>query len=177
MDKLFEQAFNYLLLFEGGFSDDKNDKGGITKFGISERSYPNIDITQLTLEEAKNIYYEDFWLKNKCDKIIHTKVAIKLFDISVNTGLKVAARILQRAVRASGIMLSEDGIIGEKTINSVNKIDGGILLSALKSEIAGYYRIIITKNDRLKVFENGWLNRAYADIDYYLTKTNNKDKL
>ena len=177
MDKLFEQAFNYLLLFEGGFSDDKNDKGGITKFGISERSYPNIDITQLTLEEAKNIYYEDFWLKNKCNRVTYAKVAIKLFDISVNTGLKVAARILQRAVRASGIMLNEDGIIGERTIHSVNKIDGEILLSALKSEIAGYYRIIITKNDRLKVFENGWLNRAYADIDYYLTKTNNKDKL
>lgn len=176
MDKLFEQAFNYLLLFEGGFSDDKNDKGGVTKFGISERSYPNIDITQLTLEEAKNIYYEDFWLKNKCDKIIHTKVAIKLFDISVNTGLKVAARILQRAVRASGIMLSEDGIIGKRTINSVNKIDGGILLSALKSETAGYYRLIIAKNDRLKVFENGWLNRAYSDISYYMAKTSNKHK-
>ena len=170
MDKLFEKAFNYLLFFEGGFSDNKNDSGGETKFGISKKSYPEIDINQLTLEKAKDIYYKDFWLKSKCYKIIHPKIAIKVFDISVNTGINTAIKILQRSIRASGGYLNEDGIIGQKTILYANEINEEVLLSSLKSEIAGYYRLLIAKNDKLKTFEKGWLNRAYADMDSIIKK-------
>jgi len=52
----FEPAFEFMLPHEGGYADDPNDRGGQTKFGISKRQYPNEDIRNFTLDEAKAIY-------------------------------------------------------------------------------------------------------------------------
>ena len=57
----FEEAFSRLMGHEGGYSNDPLDPGGETNWGISKRSYPNVDITNLTRAEAKVIYREDFW--------------------------------------------------------------------------------------------------------------------
>ncbi len=61
----FEKAFEYVIQNEGDYVLDKNDPGGETKFGISKRSYPTLNIRDLTLEDAKEIYYRDFWMKGR----------------------------------------------------------------------------------------------------------------
>ena len=61
--ELFDKAMNFVGLMEGGYVNDPIDKGGETKYGISKRSYPNLDIKNLTKEQAREIYYKDFWLK------------------------------------------------------------------------------------------------------------------
>jgi lysozyme family protein len=170
-NEIFEEAFEETMEFEGGYINDLDDPGGETKYGISKRSYPQLDIKNLTLEEAKEILYRDFWMKGPCewvgdiDHYFGPMIAEKLFDMSVNLGVHTAAKLLQRAVRASdeGEDLVEDGIIGPITIAAVKKAvlyDGAGLLGALKSEMAGYYRSLPAKLKEKYLV--GWLNRAYS---------------
>ena len=83
----FEKAFKYTMSNEGGYVFDKNDPGGATKYGISQKAYPTLNIKALTVEEAKKIYYCDYWLKGKIDKINDEIVATQLFDFAVNLGI------------------------------------------------------------------------------------------
>lgn len=158
----FEKAFREVINREGVYVNDPYDPGGETKYGICKRSYPNLNIKELTLEEAKKIYHRDFWKRGKFEDVPDNNVAIKLFDLSVNMGTKTTTIILQRALRAVGISVVEDGIWGPRTqlgIISANPIH---LLAALKSEAAGYYRLIAQKSPTQQKFLSGWLNRAYA---------------
>ena len=56
MNLNFEDAFDRLISHEGGYVNDPLDPGGETKFGISKRSYPTLDIAALTREDARAIY-------------------------------------------------------------------------------------------------------------------------
>ena len=161
-DSNFENAFKTVLKIEGGYVNDPDDRGGETKYGISKRSYPTLDIKNLTEENAKNIYYEDFWIINKCNAINNFWLAEKLFSLSINLGCHKAGQILQRALRSVGKNLKEDGIIGPKTLEATLSADPSMLLASLKSEAAGYYRIIVNSNPSQNKFLIGWLNRAYA---------------
>ena len=71
-------------------------------------------------------------------------------------------KLIQRALRAAGEQVAEDGIIGPITLSAINKADPTDLLAALKSEAAGLYRLIAQANPSQQKFINGWLNRAYA---------------
>ena len=161
----FEKAFEYVIANEGGYVFDKNDPGDATKYGISQKAYPSLNIRALTLDDAKKIYYCDYWIKGKCDKIEDEKVATQLFDFVVNLGYRGATIVLQRSLRACGVLVAEDGLCGPATIYGTNFLKGEILLPSLKSEAAGYYRVIAAKNPNQQKFLNGWLNRAYRKIN------------
>lgn len=160
-DESFAEAFNKTILKEGGYVNDPDDSGGETKYGISKNSYPHLDIKSLTLEDAEKIYYADYWIKNKCN-VINSFLAEKIFDLSVNMGCIQAGKIIQRALRSLGFSLEEDGIIGPLTLSAINKSEATALMSAIKSEAAGYYRLIASVNSSQQKFLTGWLNRAYA---------------
>jgi lysozyme family protein len=157
----FLKAFEYLMHHEGGYSNNPADAGGETKYGISKRSYPHLDIKKLTLDQARQIYFCDFWLKDSYEKIDDENIAIKLFDLAVNMGIPQANKLIQRALRAAGAQVIEDGIIGAITLKAINNADSTDLLAALKSEAAGYYRLIANINPSQQAFITGWLNRAY----------------
>jgi lysozyme family protein len=157
----FQKAFDYVMYHEGGYSKDPNDSGGETKFGISKRSYPHLDIKNLTRDQARQIYFIDFWMKAKCEQIIDENIATKFFDLCVNMGISQAVRLVQRALRSTGISVVEDGIIGPNTLAAINKADPTDLLAALKSEAAGFYRLIAQANPSQKKFIDRWLRRAY----------------
>jgi len=89
----FKEALNFVLKWEGGYSNDPNDPGGETKFGISKRSYPELDISKLTLEQAKEIYYQNYWLKAGCDTLPYP-INICVFDTAVNMGRRRAIEFL-----------------------------------------------------------------------------------
>lgn len=158
----FERAVARVLENECGYTNDPYDSGGETKYGISKRSYPNLDIRNLTLDGAKLIYYRDFWEPQKYKDFDSDELAEKVFDLAVNMGSARANELLQRALRAVGNPVKEDGIIGKITLTAINASNEKALLAALKSEAAGYYRSIVTKNSNQSRFINGWLNRAYA---------------
>jgi lysozyme family protein len=157
----FLKAFEYLMQHEGGYSNNQADAGGETKCGISKRSYPHMDIKNLTWDQARQIYFRDFWLKGKYEDINDENITIKLFDLAVHTGIPQSNKLIQRALRATGVSVIEDGVIGPITLAAINKTDSTDLLAALKSEAAGYYRLIANLNPRQQTFITGWLNRAY----------------
>jgi lysozyme family protein len=160
----FLKAFDYVMMHEGGYSNDHNDAGGETKFGISKRSYPQLNIKDLTRDQTRQIYFVDFWQKGKYEKIEDENIAMKLFDLAVHTGIPQASRLIQRALRAAGTQVVEDGIIGPITLKAINEADSTDLLAALKSEAAGYYRLIANANPSQQKFIDGWLRRAYDNV-------------
>lgn len=155
----FDLAIPVLLKAEGDgqISRDPHDPGGVTKYGISKRSYPTVDIENLTREDATDIYKRDWWLPTY-DQIKSQTIATKLLVLGVNMGTKEAIVCLQRALRATdGRVLVEDGQLGFRTMSEINMVDPQILLAAFKSEAAGHYRLIDNPAEIA-----GWLNRAYS---------------
>ncbi|TXH14233.1 MAG: hypothetical protein E6R03_09765 [Hyphomicrobiaceae bacterium] len=108
--EMFDRAIEFVLLYEGGYVDDPADAGGETKYGISKKQYPNVDIKNLTLTQAKEIYYRDYWLKFHCDKM-PWPLAMVMFDCYVQFNPINPNRWLQ-----SALLLTPDGILGPRTI-------------------------------------------------------------
>lgn len=167
----FESAMKDVLRWEGGFNEIPEDPGGATNFGISLRFYKeNIDpmadrdtIMNLTKEEATDIYKVHFWNPYPYDKLPYI-IAKKTFNFAINMGTRRAFKLLQRAIMAAtGEMIKDDGVIGPKTLKQLGKADPYCVLAALKSEAAGRYRWLILNNPELKVFQSGWLKRAYIN--------------
>lgn len=159
----FDQLIGAVLEHEGGLADDPDDPGGITKYGISLRSYPHLGrdgIRNLTVEQARDIYYRDWWLKLKCPGIENDVIAQKLLDISVHVGPRTGVKILQRALREAGQVVVVDGKIGPQTIGATNRADPDALLAAMRRLQAAHYRTLFKRNPRLTKFEGGWMKRA-----------------
>jgi lysozyme family protein len=151
------KAVREVLENEGGYVDDPHDKGGETKFGISKRSYPGLDIANLTKEQACEIYYRDWWLRYRYGEISNLELATELLDIAVNVGPKPAAMIMQRAVVSSmGEWLDVDGHLGDISLAAINSHPNqGWLLDRFKLlAIENYLKL---RNDR---FLAGWVRRA-----------------
>lgn len=157
---IFEDAIKIVLKHEGGYVDDPHDHGGATKYGISHRSYPEIDIKNLTLEKAKEIYKNDFWKTICGDTIKYQSIANKLLDISVNIGCKPAIKCLQKSIESIGVDydLKIDGIMGNITLNFINICDENELLDEFKDQVADYYKSL--NNSK---YIKGWLNRVYDE--------------
>jgi len=132
---------------EDGYSNNPLDPGGETKFGISKRSYPLLDIKNLTLAKAQEIYFKDYWLTISADKLPQP-LDLFVFDASVNHGCSAAISMLQRVCR-----VPQDGKIGPQT------------LSRVKSVLPHHYlteRAIRYAHDKnLDTFGRGWFNRLF----------------
>ncbi|GAJ46890.1 hypothetical protein HE1_01232 [Holospora elegans E1] len=116
-DERLEHAVSFVLSHEGGYSNDIDDDGGETKFGISKRIYPDLDINALTIDQAKAIYKRDFLEPQLYKDIKDVNLATKVFDLAVNMGSNWAHRLVQRALRATGQDILEGGILGPMTLS------------------------------------------------------------
>jgi len=160
----FTRAVARVLANEGGYENQAADRGGETRFGISHHDYPNVDLRSLTQEAAIAIYFRDFWSRAPFGGL-PAPLAEKLFDLSVNMGTEHGVRCLQRALRATGNHVAEDGVLGDATLAAARAADAAALLAALRSEAAGYYRMTAAQpragQSGERSFLEGWLNRAY----------------
>jgi len=159
--KGFNDAFDFVIGTEGGFGDDEHDRGnwttGVigegecrgTKFGISAMSYPDRNIKDLTIEDARSIYYADYWKPMRCDYVAYAK-AVCLFDCAVNQGRSRSTRFAQRAV-----VVTDDGIIGMQTIGALNRMKNSLFVDLFLKEREKHYRSLST----FERYGNGWLNR------------------
>lgn len=86
----FEKSVEFVLRWEGGYVNDPDDPGGETNWGISKRSYPHLEIKNLTREEAIEIYRKDFWEASGC-QAQEWPVNLVFFDTAVHLGVKKAA--------------------------------------------------------------------------------------
>jgi lysozyme family protein len=90
---LFDHCVTLILKEEGGYVNHPNDPGGETKYGISKRSHPNVDIKNLTVEQAKEIYRVNYWNRISADKL-PPDLALIAFDCAVNQGVGRATQFL-----------------------------------------------------------------------------------
>lgn len=156
----FIRAVERVLTEEGGYVRNPSDPGGETRYGISRREYPRLDLRSLTREQAIAIYYRDFWRKQNYAEL-PAPLGEKLFDLAVNMGPAEAVRCIQRALRACSHRVDEDGVLGPVTVAAARSVAPGALNSALRSEAAAYYRLTAARWRGECEFLAGWLNRAY----------------
>lgn len=152
----FNEAFDRLINNEGGYSNHPDDPGGETKFGISKRSYPQINIATLTRDEAKEIYQRDFWIRGQMDSF-DGAIAFQAFDAAVNHGIETAIRLLQRA---AGV--ADDGHIGPITVAAIKAKTVTDMLMLFIAYRIRYW----TKLSTWPTFGKGWANRAADDLVY-----------
>lgn len=150
----YDIAFEKLIGHEGGYVNNPKDPGGETKYGISKRSYPSLDIASLTLEDAKNIYKRDYWDKVRGDDLpYHT--AFAMFDAAVNSGVTQAIRFAQKVL---GVKV--DGVLGPVTLSK--------MLSVPEKDFAVRYNMerlrFMTTLDTFPTFGRGWTNRIISNV-------------
>lgn len=150
----FDQAFSVLMQHEGGYSNDANDPGGETKYGISKRAYPALDIKNLTLEQAAAIYRRDYWGPAGCDAV-PDPLRMDLFDMAVNSGVKAAVRCLQRAAGETA-----DGVLGPRTLQAVQSIPSTRLIARFNAERLEFMTSLPTWSS----FGKGWARRIAANL-------------
>jgi lysozyme family protein len=145
----FDRAVKFVLDHEGGVADDPLDSGGLTKWGISQASYPTLDIRSLTREDARQIYYNDYWLKCKCSEL-PAPLSLLLFDGAVNQGPSAAVRMLQRALG-----VRPDGVIGPETIAAGHRANPRDAVQELAARRAQQYAL----HPEVEHFGLGWYRR------------------
>ena len=153
--KNFDEIIEQVLEHEGGYVNDPKDLGGETKYGITKRFYPDVDIKNLTIEQATEIYKKDYWDKNKVESLPQNLWHI-YFDMCVNMGKRTAVKVLQRAAVNKGRDIEVDGGLGPMTIGALK----GVELDRVRAFRVKYYVDLITARPEQEKFYLGWFRRA-----------------
>lgn len=187
MSERSDKFIRIVLLLEGGkkYTNDPNDLGAGTKYGISDARDGKVDgladlnndgkgdkpIKDLSEDDAICMYKKQYYDPCKCDLINNELLALHVFDFAVNAGISRSIKYLQKT---AGV--GSDGIFGKQTLEAVNKTDLALPFINVRKE---YYKRIAQQS--LEEFEakikrkattrekltktqykylNGWLNRV-----------------
>ena len=156
MKTTFEEIIEQVLEHEGGYVNDPHDAGGETNFGIAKRWYPNVDIKNLTKEQAKKIYHQDYWRPGKCDSV-PSELRHIYFDMCVNFGRKGAVKVLQQAANSKlRNKIGVDGGIGPATLKSIRNLS----IDRVRAYRVLRFANIVNKKPEQERFWVGWYRRA-----------------
>lgn len=150
----FEAAFRFVLTEEGADTNDPNDPGGLTRYGIAQNKHPDVNVSQLTLAQAKAIYRTSYWQPIHAQEL-PPAVALALFDAAVNVGPAKAVSMLQKAL---GVEI--DGVVGSRTLKAAGR-QGTEVLPRFLANRAAYYLELAEFKPRFRVYLNGWLARCF----------------
>lgn len=172
----FDNSMDRLMVLEGHkFTNDPNDAGGPTKFGVSKLAYPDEDIEQLTYGRAKELYRADFWLPIGGDDIEDEEICFQLFEHAVHSDPPRRPRRAVRSAQLGLIILDQivtfDGVMGPRTTLAINscaypavllKLMNGFQYSQLvvgaKGELE-FYDMVFDRLSQLRAYLRGWLRR------------------
>lgn len=152
----FDVAFDRLIGSEGGYSNDPRDPGGETKFGISKRSYPSLTIAKISRDEAKAIYWRDFWTRIHADELADG-VVFQTFDFAVNSGIETAVRKLQAALG-----VADDGHWGPITRAAAAAMTESDTIMRLNAQRLRF----MARLSNWPAAGKGWANRIANNLDY-----------
>lgn len=158
MSNAFDQSLDFLRQWEGIDSDHEADRGGRTRYGISERAHPDVDIPNLTWEQAVDIYRVNYWGESGAN-MVGPKLGFCLFDAAVQHGPRTAIKMLQRAVH-----VPDDGLFGPVTEMAVQQTKVPHL--EMLAERAKYYSQIVQNDPSQAVFLGGWYRRLVYAVNY-----------
>lgn len=153
---MFLDLIDRVLSHEGGYVNDPRDPGGETKFGIAKRSYPHLNIKDLTRQDAIAIYQRDFWQRVQGDKL-PLPFVFQALDAAVNHGIGNAVRWMQRA---AGV--ADDGVIGPATLAAVARQEPADLVLNFNAERLEFYAKLQTFDH----FGRGWARRVAQNLRY-----------
>lgn len=177
----FKTAFDEIVLIEGGYSDRKNDRGGKTKFGVTEsvaraHGYQG-DMADMPIDVAMAIAKAQYWDILRLDEIdaMAPKIAFELFDTGYNAGVGTAGKMLQRCLNALNRQqvdfpdMAADGVVGPMTVSSLRSylakrsIDGDVVLLRALNCLQGERYISIAEIDKTQE-DNlyGWLRNRVS---------------
>jgi lysozyme family protein len=154
----FTRCFEFCVLAEtggdpnGGYTNDPVDPGGETKWGVSKRAHPSLDIKNLTREQAEKIYKHDYWDRVRGDEL-PLPIALILFEQAVNQGYVGAVKGLQRTLG-----VTPDGVFGPSTMDALNRRTdlSKVVLELCKYRVGLYLTINSAAEEK---FEKGWVWR------------------
>lgn len=171
----FDLVFDRVFGHEGGYTANPKDPGNWTggdinvgelkgtKFGIAANTYPSLDIKNLTSDQAKAIYFEDWWNALGMERF-SSAMQFQMFDAAFNHGMGNASKIYQRAVGAH-----PDGIIGSKTLAASRAMSENDRLFRFLGYRLKFYANLSTFKD----FGKGWTLRVADNLLY--AAEDNKD--
>ena len=152
----FNEIIEKVLEHEGGYVNDPNDRGGETNFGITKKFYPDVDIKNLTKEQAKHIYHTDYWRRGKCDEI-PSRLRHIYFDMLVNFGKRGAVKVLQKAANAKNKdKIDVDGGLGPATLKAIQNLE----LERVRAYRVLRFANLVIKKPEQERFWFGWFRRA-----------------
>jgi len=149
----FQKSMKFVLDAEGGYTNDPVDPGGETNYGIDKRSHVDVDIKALTVEQATDIYFTEYWVRFNCEQFAWPLNCV-YFDSCVNTGNKQSNKLLQRAVGTEA-----DGVLGPKTLGAINSKRADTVANATIDQRQRFYETLAQNRPTLKKFLKGWTNR------------------
>ncbi len=161
----FELALSFTLRIEtgddpdGAYNDRPADRGGPTKYGISQRAYPHLNIRDLTREQAVEIYRSDYWSRARCSEL-PAPIAIAHFDAAVHHGVARAGKIMQATVGAHA-----DGDVGLRTLAALMSFRAGrgdhVAAAAIVETRARFLCRLVDEPDEADQLANlaGWVVR------------------
>lgn len=182
MTEQFKKAYAVTMKNEGGYANDPDDRGGETWRGIARKfwgSWPGwkiIDQIKQTKAPSLNtalaantqlagmvleFYKKNFWDPLKLDQIECAQTGLQLFDISVNSGTSLGAKMLQEAVnhfRADNPIVV-DGKVGPGTLTAANSIGHQQLYEKINVLRAAFYEAIIARDSSQAKFRKSWFSR------------------
>lgn len=164
----FDEAFDLTLSWEGGDRLHRvpGDPGGTTKYGISQRAYPDLDIPSLTLRKASFYARRDYWNAVRAEDL-PPEIRWDVFDTAFNAGAHRAGKLLQRSInlcrQAQGVtdFIHEDGQIGPVTVQAAEGFDAERLLRVYRAYRREHY-LALAETGRAQ-FIHGWLRRAEGE--------------
>jgi lysozyme family protein len=160
------EEINYTIQLEGGdtTTDHPSDYGGVTKYGISQKYHPDVDVKNLTQTEAVALYIEEYWNPMRCSEILSKRVRWKAFDTAVMFGVKRTAIMLQDIVG-----VDQDGRMGLVTLNAINQMPEDTVLTQIAFAQIRSRASAVVRDSSQTAFLMGWLSRA-QDLGYAVEK-------
>lgn len=161
MSEFNEDLIQATFVAEGGEADSDNDLGGHTKYGISAKAFPGVDISNLTEQDAISLWKSKYWDAYRLSEINNQLLADEIFDMFLNMSNISAATTVQLALNACGCQVVLDGVMGSGSINAANNVTPAAWLTAeLKVQRVIFYLGRVDANPSQLDNFRSWIRRT-----------------